>query len=434
MLQNETRRAFLGMPGYGELTAGAAQGLYRSSRLDKARHPLTLSITYQRGSLLAQNFNGLWCVALNKAHTGERLDYFAMLHSDVAPEAWWLDKLIDELESRELDVLGVVVPIKDDCGSTSIALDGDDKWMPKCRLTMKEIHRLPETFTEEDAGHPLLLNTGCWVCRFSMEWARKYTPFTINDRIIFDTNRNMYRAQVEPEDWYFSRMCNGLGLRVGATRKIRLAHQGPYSFYNDRIWGDEYDKAFVSESQISKKGFELPNIDGWLMHEEGKALAELARGKRVLEIGSYCGKSTVCMARTAEHVTAVDYFDGRDTPAPGDTSKAFRDNLDRYGVADKVTTKHPDEPLCGEYDLAFIDGAHDRESVHSDIDKSLSVLAPGGLLAFHDYREFPGQHDSRWDQGVTESVRELINAGAELVSTHATVAVVRPPANILSEV
>jgi predicted O-methyltransferase YrrM len=314
---------------------------------------------------------------------------------------------------------------------TSIALHhDDDNWEVECRLSMHDIFELPETFTSEDLGRPLLLNTGCWVCKFDMAWARK-VHFEINDRIVFDKPMNRYRVQNESEDWYFSRLLHELGLKIGCTRKVKVHHQGDIVFTNEAPWGQ---LAFDNLSPIrQRKTSPVPNafprdISGWLLPEEGKKLAELARGKRVLEIGSYCGLSTVCMARTAEHVTAVDYFDGRGTPMPRDTRPEFQANMERYGVADKVTTCHPDDtyPLP-QYDLVFIDGAHEQESVSYDIYRAMEVLADGGLLVFHDY-----DHPSH--PGVKNAIDQLLLDGGELLSTHNTLAVVKPPAAIPLEV
>lgn len=433
---NPDRHIFLGMPGYGEVTAGAARGLWRASRLPdhQIRHE------YREGSLLAANFNGLWCSALNHARI-RPLDYFSMLHADVEPPDWWLDALIDELEARDLDVLGVVVPIKDPNGLTSLALDRPDRdpWRPLCRLTMAEVNRLPETFTSEDCGHPLLLNTGMWVCRFDPAWVGKI-HFEINDRIVQGPDGN-YFAQVEPEDWFFSRLCHELGLKLGATRKIRVDHRGPTRFANDRVWGELYDSAYVDESQLPPPTHRWPDfpadVDGWLTVEEGMALAELAKGKRVLEIGSYCGKSTICMARTAKEVVSVDPHTGIGTPEPRHTYDALLDNLERYDVSHKVEAY--EAPFTADllastwrFDLIFIDGAHDYRSVTSDIQNALPLLADGGVLAFHDYRTHPGEHDGGWDPGVTRAVNELIHRGGTLVSRSGSLAVVRPPAESLA--
>lgn len=247
------------MPGYGDLTAGAALGLFHCSKnvisIGGRDVPLQVDINVNHGSLLAQNFNGLWCWPLNLEAAGHKVDYFAMLHSDVEPEEGWVDKLIGEMEYRDLDVLGTVIPLKCPQGLTSIALqrnDGDT-WRPACRLTMKEIYELPETFTAEETGHELLLNTGCWVCRFDSSWASKL-HFTINDRIVLASDGKYY-AEVEPEDWFFSRCCNSLGLRIGATRIVKAQHVGRAQFTNAEAWGQSsFDAEYAATSVLPRSG------------------------------------------------------------------------------------------------------------------------------------------------------------------------------------
>lgn len=168
------------------------------------------------------------------------------------------------------------------------------------------------------------------------------------------------------------------------------------------------------------------DIRGWLTEAEARALAALARGKRVCEIGSYCGKSAISMAQTALHVTCIDPFDARATPDHGDdTLPELLAHTTRYGVAEKVT------PLRGtsaeiaptmpaeSFDLVFVDGAHDYDSVLADARAAARLLAPGGLLAFHDYR-------SPIDPDVTRAVDAYLSEGATLVDLCGTVAIVRP--------
>lgn len=165
-------------------------------------------------------------------------------------------------------------------------------------------------------------------------------------------------------------------------------------------------------------------IPGWLSEAEGRKLAELSAGKRVLEIGSYEGRSTVCIAQTAAAVECIDPFDGRGTPDQRDTLACFCANVQTYGLTGKVrlhigTTEDVTAQVEAGFDLAFIDGAHDFASVQEDINAALRLLAPAGLLAFHDYRR-PG------DLGVTMAVDALLKSGATLLEVTDTLAVVRP--------
>jgi hypothetical protein len=246
MSNEKAKRVFLGMPGYGSVSMPAARGFYLASQSHK------VDFAYSQSSLLANGFNQLWCSALNRQTKVGDVDYFAMQHADIEPDVGWLDMLIEELESNDLDVLGVVAPIKDHHGLTSIAIgDEETNWRVKCRLTMKEIFDLPETFTSDHIPGQLLLNTGLWVCRFDQRWVRK-VHFEINDRIVQDAKTGLYRAEVEPEDWYFSRLCHELGLNIGCTRKVKLLHRGEQVFTNAAPWGDSFDESYLTESLLLK--------------------------------------------------------------------------------------------------------------------------------------------------------------------------------------
>lgn len=411
-------RVFLGMPGYGRQTAAAGRALWRACRDMSAVY-----VKYQQGSLLAHNFNALWCAALTMAHHGRSPKYFAMLHDDIGVEDGWLDRLIAELEAKDLDVLGVVAPIKDSRGITSIALHREgDNWRPKCRLTMRDVYRLPATFTSDDLGAPLLLNTGCWVCKFDVAWARQVW-FTVNDRIAFNTATNAYQAVNESEDWFFSRLLHEKGLRLGATRKLRLLHRGEMDFSNERPWGHHVTDldSGCTESPVpvtDRDGFRFPfDVAGELGVDEGKELWHLAAGRRVVEIGSGSALATICMAQSAEHVDACSWWDSED----GGDSVLFLENVRRYGMEHLVDAITPRESLRAEsYDLAFIDGSHEMDAVKADIARCLPALKPGGLLVFHDY----GDHAP----GVMEAVNELLVSGGELKSVTDTLAVVQAPA------
>lgn len=403
-----TKNILLFQPSYGHVIPVAANSFYRASsgKIDIGQvYSVDINTLSSQSSLLANNFNRAWCAALNRS-----FDYFAMLHADISCEEFWLDKLIEELERKELDVLSAVVPIKSMRGTTSTALASEDRWHPACRLMMHEVFGLPVTFTAEDVGYPLLLNTGCWVAKWG-DWA-KDVCFTIDDRIVHDGER--YQAEVESEDWNFSRQLNKLGLKIGATRIIEAKHVGSAAFLNSVPFGDEYDHVTIKESLVLQNF--LPGVDGWLTEKEGEFLRDLATDQEVLEIGTYCGRSTICMAQTAKSLLSIDPHDGRGTPKPRETLKECKANLKRYGVFDKVTLLTDRPESIDPIDFVFIDGAHDRDNVEADLLYAKAHLRKDGLIACHDYGTEPG---------VTLAVDAYLKNGGKTVSSYGTIAVLK---------
>ena len=127
--------------------------------------------------------------------------------------------------------------------------------------------------------------------------------------------------------------------------------------------------------------------------EEAIALARLAAGKNVLELGAYHGYSTVVLASVATHVTSVDWHMGDDHAGLGDSWSLFCENLETWVVADKVTAiraRFEEElPRMAErglqFDGCFLDAMHDEASVTRDVALALPLVRPGGFFAFHDY-------------------------------------------------
>jgi hypothetical protein len=207
-------------------------------------------------SLLASGCNEMYCSALN-GYQGESFKWFAMLHSDIAPEPLWLDKLIRLAEEHNADLLSAVVPIKGNEGTTSTAISyPGETFMRFARLTQRQINRpdWPKVFNikqactffnkatphypETLADSMLLVNTGCMVVRLDREWSDKLY-FTINDRIVRTVKG--FEAQVEPEDWFFSRLVNEYGGNVMATKEISLEHIGSTPYPSGGAWGHEFD-------------------------------------------------------------------------------------------------------------------------------------------------------------------------------------------------
>lgn len=92
-----------------------------------------------------------------------------------------------------------------------------------------------------------------------------------------------------------------------------------------------------------------------ITEEEGKILADLVKGKRVLEIGTGLGVSTRYMARTARIVYTVDVD-------PWVKENVWPE-LEEVGYI--VCIDYPWEAV--DVEVAFIDGLHTKEQVIIDI-------------------------------------------------------------------
>lgn len=246
-------RVFLHIPHSGTLAPEVLESLAAPPTFGD--HEIQMSASGM--SLLAMNFNGGWAAALNSR---PQVEYFCMHHSDIGigPDAGgWLDYLIHELHRTDADVISVVVPIKDTRGLTSTGLlrrvDGKHEHR---RLQMKELEKLPDTFTagdvcrvfdeadfyEDEVGcvdRILTVNTGLWVCRMNRVW-NEDVCFTIKDKILKNED-GTFTAHVWPEDWNFSEWCYDNEVRVVANKKVPVGHRGGTVYSNRARWGQEHD-------------------------------------------------------------------------------------------------------------------------------------------------------------------------------------------------
>lgn len=159
---------------------------------------------------------------------------------------------------------------------------------------------------------------------------------------------------------------------------------------------------------IEKKHF--LKIEGWLTEEEGKALQIGARRSDCLEIGSYLGRSAVCMAPGCKSLICIDPFTGdlggkeytREGKYHYDT---FLKNIAPW--AHKIThyrvySAFATQILQGKtFDLIFIDGNHTFAYVLEDGKIWRPFLRPGGVMAFHDYQmgEVAAGCTTAWGRG-----------------------------------
>ncbi|MFI6348759.1 class I SAM-dependent methyltransferase [Streptomyces sp. NPDC050560] len=156
------------------------------------------------------------------------------------------------------------------------------------------------------------------------------------------------------------------------------------------------------------KGF-MPRHEGLALYAAAVAAARL--GLPLLEVGTYCGRSTLLLADAARAagVTAVtvDHHRGSEEQQPGweyhdpelvdpdpavarmDTLPVFRRTLFKAGLEAHVVALVGRSPQVARLwaaplGLVFIDGGHTDEHAFADFAGWVPHLAPGGLLAVHD--------------------------------------------------
>ncbi|MGH9230914.1 MAG: class I SAM-dependent methyltransferase, partial [Acidimicrobiales bacterium] len=122
---------------------------------------------------------------------------------------------------------------------------------------------------------------------------------------------------------------------------------------------------------------------------------------RIVEIGSFRGRSTIAIARSARprvEIVAIDPHAGNDrgpqeldgfAGAAAEDHDVFLDNLERAGVRDRVTyvRRFSHEALndvAGPVDLLHIDGAHRLGPARRDLRSWGARVAPGGSMLVHD--------------------------------------------------
>lgn len=227
---------FLGIPTHnGQLYAGVGEDASTAGR--------SVIKGWGTSSLIPKTFGQLWCMAVNMADDG-KVTHFAMQHSDIIAEPGWLDILHDEMERRQVDLIGVVMPIKDERGLTSMGIDiRREPELTFRNISMREVDTLPETFTARDVREgkngqgDLVLNTGLWLCKLNKPWNKKVC-FQISCWIEWDDPKYPRgHLCVEPEDWYFSRQLITMGVPICATRKVRARHMGTTAYENQGAWG-----------------------------------------------------------------------------------------------------------------------------------------------------------------------------------------------------
>jgi hypothetical protein len=169
----------------------------------------------------------------------------------------------------------------------------------------------------------------------------------------------------------------------------------------------------------------IAGVEGWLTEAQATRLWERAAAlespARIVEIGSYRGRSAIVFALAAPpaaEVVAIDPHAGNDrgprqiegTADEGERDNAaFHANLERAGVGGRVRhVRLPSQDalaeLPGEIDLLYVDGAHRYGPARADLARWGARVRPGGTMLVHD---------SFSSVGVTLAILRLLAFGRE---------------------
>jgi predicted O-methyltransferase YrrM len=171
----------------------------------------------------------------------------------------------------------------------------------------------------------------------------------------------------------------------------------------------------VRAAAVAARGF-MPTEEGDALYVAAEDAAREVPGAPFLEIGSYCGKSSIWLGAAAQAagtvLFALDHHRGSeenqagwewhepDLVDPGigriDTMPRFRRTIHDAGLERSVVAVVGESPTVADHwrtplALLFIDGGHGAEPAHRDYERWTPHVAPGGRLCIHDV--FPDPAD-----------------------------------------
>ena len=173
--------------------------------------------------------------------------------------------------------------------------------------------------------------------------------------------------------------------------------------------------ADMHAAAVAARGF-MPTDEGVALWAAAGEAAVAVPDAPFLEIGSYCGKSSIWLGAAAQQagvvLFALDHHRGSEENQAGwewhepdlvdpevgrmDTLPRFRRAVFDAGLEGSVVAVVGDSPTVGRFwttplALLFIDGGHGTEPAHRDYELWTPHVAPGGTLCIHDV--FPDPAD-----------------------------------------
>ena len=165
---------------------------------------------------------------------------------------------------------------------------------------------------------------------------------------------------------------------------------------------------------------DINTVKGFLDPIEGEALylyaKQYVKNDPCLEIGSYCGKSSVYLGsavkENGQKLYSIDHHKGSEEQQPGeeyfdsdlinaegngiDTLPFFletieKSKLDKFVIPIVSTSEEAYQDFTLNFDMVFIDGGHSEKAAQKDYELWSQRITKGGLLAIHDI--FPNPED-----------------------------------------
>lgn len=153
-------------------------------------------------------------------------------------------------------------------------------------------------------------------------------------------------------------------------------------------------------------GLWFPALDAWVLEMLCRKAKDRFGGLlRILEIGTFAGGSTTILLPHAYHMICADTWSGSgkdgDEMAPiyaeKDPFNTFLNNRELMPCKPEYHVRTTDPDSLPEFlkpgmafDLIFIDGAHDYDSVVADIAIARQHINQGGIICGHDFTMFDG--------------------------------------------
>ncbi len=163
--------------------------------------------------------------------------------------------------------------------------------------------------------------------------------------------------------------------------------------------------AAAAPKQFDQVFRSIAQVQGWMTRDQACRLwdraAALRPGDRIVEIGSFHGRSAIVLASAAPEgvgIVTIDPHGGNDRGPhefEGFEAEAEQDhhiflaNLERAGVRDRIHhlrlySHDALDEVPGDIDLLYIDGAHRYRPALDDIEQWTPKMRLGGTVLIHD--------------------------------------------------